>query len=148
MNLMKDGRKHFLEYLRNLTPQALILSFVILLGTKVEFNNVTYEKTVLIGMLLVFIAIWSLSTYANASLFFEQALGENKIINKYSSRIRATKIKSPYIVYLLVKHAWKQSKLYFVEVAFIITVLQGGVILVSYSAINAAAAFIKLSASA
>lgn len=45
MHLLNAGRATFLEFLRNLTPQALILSIAIIAGMKLDFTRINLSNT-------------------------------------------------------------------------------------------------------
>lgn len=76
MFFFKDGRKALLEFLRNVTPQTLVISLTIVMGDKLDFTVwdwSNWEATVFFYA-LVLTAL--LAFIANLTLFIDQVRGE------------------------------------------------------------------------
>ncbi len=77
LQLLNDGREHYLNFLRNLTPQIILLSTIWLASEKfdipprIDFNN-TFNTFVFLALVCTF----SLAVYANITRFRDQCFVE------------------------------------------------------------------------
>ena len=71
MSILGDGRPAFLEFLRNLTPQALILAVTLSAFSKLDLS--TWDISNWWGTLIFYLclAVWILSLVANTIQFIE-----------------------------------------------------------------------------
>lgn len=103
--ILKDGREPFLNFLRNLTPQAIFLALAALAGIKLEMWTCCHpENTKQTIVFFGFLGVWFLSFWANSSLFFEKYLVSVETINEESKRLISEE-KLPFF-----KHFWALIK--------------------------------------
>ncbi|MEF2266842.1 hypothetical protein V3C40_08610 [Janthinobacterium sp. LS2A] len=72
MFILKDGRAFFLEFLRNLTPQILLLSLAFLLGGKLDFAKFDFNNLTSTLAFFFFLLLFGLAAYVNISLYMEK----------------------------------------------------------------------------
>ncbi|SHN36114.1 hypothetical protein SAMN05192549_108135 [Duganella sacchari] len=72
MYIMKEGRAAYLEFLRNLTPQILMLSLAFFLGRKIDFTKFDWSYATPTFIFYAFMIIAVFAAYANATLFMEK----------------------------------------------------------------------------
>lgn len=81
--ILNEGRKAFLDYLRNIAPQAILLSFS--LFSTYKSSLLPQHETGLIFLALSFLATFAAAWYANISMFYQECFkGE---LQKYNKRI-------------------------------------------------------------
>ena len=71
---IRSCRVPFLDFLRNLTPQTILLSFVILMTTKIDFTHFHFNLNNIVVTLVFYLllACFSFSVYANSTIFIEK----------------------------------------------------------------------------
>lgn len=91
LRITGSGQKHYLDFLRNLTPQILIFTFVILVGHKLnltEFDLSNWRQTTVFYVLLIsfFIAV-----YCNCSQLIQGCYADiGKWLIKLSKKAEST----------------------------------------------------------
>lgn len=103
MYILKDGRAAYLEFLRNLTPQILMLSLAFFLGRKIDFTRFDWAYTTPTFIFYSFLLIAIFAAYANATLFME----------KYSSRLQVRRGIQRIIKTQVGKKRWAMQLAYF-----------------------------------
>lgn len=136
MYLTGRGRKPFLEFLRNLTPQAVMLSISLVAFLKlrefgVHFDNSTFAR-VFTGVFCF--AMFAIAAYANASCLLEDAFKIEEIRKPEKLTVRQ-QFKS---IADKVLKAWRSSRFLFVEIFVMTLVVEFGLIVVLYMAIVSA----------
>lgn len=122
--LLNEGREAFLNYLRNITPQAILLSFS-LLATYKSLRSPQHE----IGLKFIalsFFAIFAVAWYANTTIFHRECIKHNigrfsKRIHKLCETMSYSHAKRAKIVALLM---FKHKKIELIEQACIAVILQ------------------------
>lgn len=71
MHLLGNGRQPFLEFLRNLTPQALLLTLTISLWTQLDFGRFDISNWLTTLAFYSCIVTWILAVIANMQQFIE-----------------------------------------------------------------------------
>jgi hypothetical protein len=137
MHILKDGRRAFLEFLRNLTPQAVVLALVFISILKLE------EGKGSIPVLMLYAIIFTAAFYANASLFIEDAVKSYKPINNELSQLRGQGITNWRLTWRLIKFTWKNQKMFFVELLSIIVIVESGFAFVFITGITSADNFLQ-----
>ena len=84
MHLLKNGRAAFLDYLRNLTPQVLLITMAVLASNRLDFTCCDWGNTGQTALFLFFMLIGFAAIWANASVFIENYLIKIFILHKYS----------------------------------------------------------------
>lgn len=144
MHIFKDGRVPFLEFLRNLTPQALVLSFALVAGNKLQPTCCYLENAKQSGIFVCFLVIWGIAAWANSSLFIEKYLVSAKPIGRASRLLIKFGVKGLANLRAVLKYAWRNERLIFVESIVVFAVVELGLVVVVLSAIGSAAALLKL----
>ncbi|WP_167544265.1 hypothetical protein [Duganella sacchari] len=72
MYILKEGRAAYLEFLRNLTPQILMLSLAFFVGRKIDFTQLDWAYATPTFIFYSFMLIAIFAAYANATLFMEK----------------------------------------------------------------------------
>ncbi|MET3134599.1 hypothetical protein AAKU55_004899 [Oxalobacteraceae bacterium GrIS 1.11] len=73
LELLNNGRTHYLEFLRNLTPQIILLSLAIFLAGKISSVKIDWGGVLLMSILFggFFVAF-----YGNCTLFYERCFSD------------------------------------------------------------------------
>ncbi|MDT3313270.1 MULTISPECIES: hypothetical protein [unclassified Pseudomonas] len=136
MYLTGRGRKPFLEFLRNLTPQALMLSisFVAFLKVRefgVQFDNPTFAR-IFTGVFCF--AMFVVAAYANASCFLEDAFKVEEV-----RKVEKLSLKNQFkSVIEKISRAWRTSRFLFVEIVLMTLVVEFGLVAVLYMSVVSA----------
>lgn len=69
MYVLDEGRKPFLEFLRNLTPQVALLSLALFIGTRLDFDTLDWSNWAVTGFFFSMVVLVVLSIAANAINF-------------------------------------------------------------------------------
>lgn len=73
---LKAARRPFLDFLRNLGPQVLLLTLVELLGTRLDFTRWDINNIPMTSVFYTFLLAFVAAVAANATLLYEEAFGE------------------------------------------------------------------------
>lgn len=134
MFILNKGRGAFLEFLRNLTPQILLLSLCFFMGSKLNFSQMDFNNSTPTFIFFVFLFLAILAGWVNASIFMERfipiarvkralgLIGKKKVAQK-------TRMKLFYLV---------RKKMVFFEGIIIILTVEFGLAGVLISAIATA----------
>lgn len=125
MHLFKEGRAPFLEFLRNLTPQALILSIAMLSGHNLQWSCCHVENTWETILSAVFFMIWVAAVWANSSLFVQRYLISVERIDRVSKRLGQRKVTGFRHLQMLLTYAWRYRRVV-LELVFVGAVLEIG----------------------
>lgn len=145
LHIVNEGRLPLLNYLRNLTPQAIILSFALIAGSKLEPRLFYWENTELTFSLFCFLAISLFAIWANSSIFMEEYLATyNKNINDESLRQKEIGVKGLKHLWTMLSFTWNNERQILYEVIIVYVIVQYGLVIVLMSAIGSATAFLNL----
>jgi hypothetical protein len=134
------GRKPLLDFLRNLTPQIVMLAIALVASSKLEFYtlDLSFEgvrRTLPFAMcMFVFFA----SLIANLTTFFEESLSEFKT-HKTVSTNTAEQAKGIRRFRALLADAWSTHKLAVVRLFFVMVVAESAISVVFVMGIQSAA---------
>lgn len=79
LQLLNDGRAHYLEFLRNLTPQIILFSIVLLLMVRIDFNRVDLGNVLPTLLFFFLLGSFMLAFYANSTLFYERCFSGQRL---------------------------------------------------------------------
>ena len=136
-----DRRQAYLEFLRNLSPQALIIAFAIILLTRLGTDCCYWTERSIKGTFLVFYlsALWMVAIYANCTLFMERYLeSSSTLINEESARLKAGGMRGWAYLTALARFAKDRTPMVFWEAIAALTLVQGGIVIVALSALRSA----------
>lgn len=143
LELLNGGRSAYLEFLRNLTPQAFLFSFALLAGSKLGFH---YEPenaipTLLFVMLLV---AFGLAVYANSSLFYERGFTNwKRWLSKMDGFLKVRRVSQGRRVAAKLKAIWRNRLIEYLELSIAMYFIQIAVGIVIFSAMQSAFAILK-----
>lgn len=144
MQIFKDGRAPFLEFLRNLTPQSIIFSFALVAGNKLQPTCCYPENWKQTVIFSCYLSIWFLATWANSSLFIEKYLATATNIDKASRLLKRLGVSGCSHLIALLKFSWRTERLIFIESILVFIVVEFGLVTVVLTAVSSASAFMKL----
>jgi hypothetical protein len=72
IQLFKEGRPHYLEFLRNLSGLAILLSTAFLLYLRLDFTKWDWGNALPTVSFFVLLIAFFIGVYANTSLFYER----------------------------------------------------------------------------
>lgn len=137
MILFKHGRKPFLDFLRNLTVQGLILALALVAGRNLDptcCDPSTWRQTLLFSSLMViFFAAWG----ASCLQFFHEYLDPVGRHKRAYQLMRAPRYK----IKVLIAYTWKRNRSLFWESAVVFFLLQMSLFVVFAHSVFIAAGF-------
>lgn len=122
MFILKEGRSAFLEFLRNLTPQILLLSLCFFMGKKLNFSKIDFGNFPPTFIFFIFLFLAILAGWANASIFMEKFV---PLIRVRRAMGLIGKKQSGKQARMRVTYAFKK-KMVFLEGIFIIIIVEFG----------------------
>jgi hypothetical protein len=144
MHIFNEGRAPFLEFLRNLTPQAVLLSFAIVAGHKLRPTCCYPENAEQSLIFLCFLSIWFAAVWANSSLFIEKYLVSVKRIDRAAKLLVRKGVTGFRNLGALLIYALRKQRMVFVEAVVVFVVVEFGLVAVAISAITSATALMNL----
>lgn len=132
------ARGPFLEFLRNLTPQILLFSIAIIMGSKLDLTKFDLDNTWNTLPFIFFIGTFFAAAVANMFMFIEGSCRSLTGIDEESKRLRSEGINGLAYLKELGVLLFKKSKLLFFEVAVALLVVQVGFLAVFITSIQAA----------
>ncbi|MGY3265566.1 hypothetical protein [Lysobacter sp. HA35] len=134
--LSNDGRRHLLEFLRNLTPQALLLSTAIVLFSLWRKHPDQYVYLVLV-VTTSFLCL--VASIANADNFLDNAFSEGAAIVLERDRLRAAFGPGGVTGWQILLYVWKEKPVTLVELVIAIVFLYSALAAMVLAAVSAAA---------
>lgn len=144
MHILKEGRSAYLEFLRNLAPQTLFLSFALVAGRDLQPSCCYPENFKQTAISFCFLIIWLAAVWANSSLFIEKYLISAGRINRASRLFIKTGVTGIKNLCALLCFAWRNERRIFWETVVVFVVVEFGLLIVIMAAIGSATTFIKL----
>ncbi len=144
MYLLNEGRAAFLEFLRNLTPQALILSIAIIAGMRLDFTKVNFENAGPTFIFWVLIMIWGMAAWSNSSLFLEKSLVSVKPVSRASRLFARRGLRGLRLTGTNLIYSWRNQRIIFAELVVLIIVIEFGLVVVAISGIFTALSIIGI----
>jgi len=132
------ARGPFLEFLRNLTPQILLLSIAIIMGTKLDLTKFDLSNTWNTMPFILVMGTFFAAVIANMFMFIEGSCRSIEEIDEQSKRLHSEGIKGLAHLKELVVLLFKKSKVLFFEVTVALLIVQVGFLAVYISSIQAA----------
>lgn len=144
IQVLNNGKGHYLDFLRNLTPQALLLSFVFVAGSKLTFSAFDcsnwFQTAVFYVLLLGFLA----AAYANISNFREKCFRGLVTWNRRVKILIGKKdIKKSKQLFAILAATFSRKSVEFIEflvVSFLFPIL---LVVVLVAAFNSATIMLK-----
>lgn len=141
----QEGRSKYLEFLRNLTPQILLLSFFLFFGVKL--GGFTPDQFFLkIGafvVLVCFAAMWVLAFAANGQLLYEAAIASEPKIEEHKSELVSSGVKGWRLTWGVFSFTCKNHLRLVFEVFIIVTIIYTSTILAIASSVVTSVGFLR-----
>jgi hypothetical protein len=138
MMIFGYARGPFLEFLRNLTPQILLFSIAIIMGTKLDLMKFDLSNTWSTMLFITFMGTFFAAAIANMFMFIEGACRSIEEIDEKSKRLHSDGITGLAYTKELGVQLFKKSKVLFIELAVVMLIVQVGFLAVTISSIQAA----------
>ena len=140
MFILGAGRKAFLEFLRNLTPQILFFSLGFVGGSKLVIPSFDLSNAGQTIICFVFLGIAVCAAWANGSLFLSESITALNLrsglptLDRSAGPIRLVRTNAQFI--------WSK-RWSILEVIIVLVIVEFGFVVVTFSAISAASSFLK-----
>nr|WP_315592949.1 hypothetical protein [uncultured Cupriavidus sp.] len=144
MYFLGDGRGPLLEFLRNLGPQAVLLSVGLIVGAKLDLGTIDVGNSFNTAIFLSLILAFLLAAYANITLFIERCVRSTTQIEKFKQGLRKRKITGWRHTYFAMLFTWRRKRIFFLELALLGLILELGMSSLLFTAITSAASLHKL----
>lgn len=144
MFLLNGGRAPLLDFLRNLTPQAVLLSFVFVAGSRLDFGTWDISNAPATLIFYSLLATCVMAAWANCTLFIEKSVVTSERIERglrLLDRRKPTNLKRSRAASIL---TWRYKKLFYIELIVLVLILEVGLTIVFVTAISSALAFLKI----
>lgn len=138
------ARSPFLEFLRNLTPQILLLSIAVIMGSKLDLNKFDISNTWNSLPFILVMGTFFAAAIANMFMFMEGSCRALTDIDEESKRLFREGFKGLSHLKQLGKMLFKKSKWLFFEVAVSMLVIQVGFVAVFITTIQTATNLYKV----
>jgi len=143
MQIFKNGRAAYLEFLRNLTPQAVILSAALISGRNLEATCCYPENFKQTMIFLCFFSMWIAAVWANSSIFIEKYLVSVEKLNRVARTLRKLGFSGLNNMKRVAVYSWRNERMIFIEALIVFAVVEFGLVGVVFSAISTATAILK-----
>jgi len=143
MHILGPGRPAFLEFLRNLTPIALIGSVAVVAGYRLDFGRWEPENWRMTAEFLFCTTTAVLAFLANMIGFIERSLstpqGLEETIKAMTLDGRSTRAR----LWMLVAYTWNKKPVMFLEIAVVFVVVYAALFGFMQSVISVALAVLS-----
>lgn len=133
--LSKDGSRHLLEFLRNLTPQVLLLSsaLVIFVIWRKSPGNYLY-----LALFLGVAVMCTVAAIANSGNFMDNAFSHSAAIAAERDRLKQESVQGLARLRGIVSYIWRERRGTFFELAIAVLFVYGALIVVLVASVTAA----------
>ncbi|WP_227818249.1 hypothetical protein [Nitrogeniibacter aestuarii] len=144
MHVLKEGKEAFLEFLRNLTPQALLLGIALVSGRNLTLTCCYPENAAQTLAAFGFGGLALLAAWSSSALFIEKYFVAADDMEGISLQLKRDGLVGINYLKELLKHACRRHKILFVEAIFIVFVVEFAIAAVFVVAIANAAGIVRL----
>jgi len=136
----KEGSRHLLEFLRNLTPQVLLLStsFVLYILWRKSPDSYGY-----IALLVAISAMCLAAIVANANNFLDNAFSHSAAIAAERDRLKATAPDGRASIRQIIRYIWNEKRGTFFELAIAVVFLYSALFAILIAAVTTASNAMK-----
>ncbi len=93
MHIFGKGKKHYLEFLRNLTSQTLLLSFAFIVGSKLDFSSIDLSNWLQTSIFYVLVFAFFAAVFCNSIQLFEGCYSDfGKLLNRCLAEAKITRM--------------------------------------------------------
>lgn len=133
--ISKEGSRHLLEFLRNLTPQVLLLSSAVILC----FYWFEKQGSLVYLILSVGVVIMcAFATIANANNFIDNAFSHTEAIANERDRLESNSVDGIKRVLGLIRYIWSEKPGTIIEIAIVFLFVYGALTAVVVASISTA----------
>lgn len=123
--LSENGRRHLLEFLRNLTPQVLLLSTAIVLFVLWKRSqHGAWYFTLFVGTALLFL----LAARANIENFLDNSFSSAADIAAERDRLKGQEVHGAKRIRDILRYIWREKRKTFFEMALVLAIIYGAMI--------------------
>lgn len=133
--LSKDGSKHLLEFLRNLTPQVLLLSSAFVLFSLWYRDT---NKYIYLVLFVGIVAMSILSLIANMNNFLGNAFSHSADIAAERDRLRGESVHGTRRIWFIIKYIWTCKRTTFIELLFALGLIYGAIFAILVASVASA----------
>lgn len=123
MHILFSGRPAFLEFLRNLTPQVLLLTMALILSSRLDLTQIDLSNTPTTIAFFACICTFLLATVANSINFLENTISSLDWLNgraiKIYRRHNSAKGRSLLLARSIMRKKWTFGLEMFVAIAVV-----------------------------
>jgi hypothetical protein len=144
MHVLEGGRKAFLEFLRNMTPQILLLALALTISTRLNFHefDASNTPTTFFFFSLVFLAVIGMA--ANSVNFFAEYCHSLTALDAaVATRLKAGNRTWRRLLRVTFAEAWKLRKGMALELAFSLLAVNSVMLAVVIGAIFQGSGFLR-----
>ena len=138
LQILNDGRAGYLEFLRNLTPQAVIFSLVLIVGSKLDFTTLDFSNTPQTAVFGTLLFMWGYSAWSNSTIFMEKILITPLPMKRASRLIKIKANRNHKLFCMNIMYAWRKQRILFLEMVILVVIVEFGLIMGCASAIYSA----------
>lgn len=147
LRLPASGNKHYLEFLRNLTPQILLFAFVLVVGSKLNFSKVDFSNWLPTILFYVLLVAFCFAVWGNCNQLLNGCYPDIlKWARRISIKASSTNRNGITRLWFLVVASIKMRFIVIVEIFFVMLLLQIVLAVVIVASITSAVSFIKMGA--
>lgn len=123
MHIIGTGRDAFLDFLRNLTPQAFLGASSLVVLSLIQKPWLSWRDAGYTFLVLALTAIVLLAVYANTSRFLDGAFSGSRWGGRTLRRIKARESGALRRSYMFLWAAWRYRRIMFFEFVVAVTVM-------------------------
>ena len=138
MHILNAGRGAFLEFLRNLTPQVLMLSLIFIWSRQFNFRELDIGNAWNTIVFFLFVAVFALAAIANSLHFMDSALSSTDWLETEAARIRTEEVTLWQRLLMLAKTITLKKPVLLIEMIVAMLVVQIGLLAMITSGILSA----------
>jgi hypothetical protein len=141
------GSKHYLDFLRNLTPQILLFAFVLMVGRKLNFNKLDFANSLPTLLFYVLLVAFCFAVWGNCNQLLKGCYPDMlKWTRRISVKAVATRRTGLIRLWFLIVASIRMRLLVILELFFVILLLQIVLAVTIVASITSAVSFIKMGA--
>jgi ABC-type multidrug transport system permease subunit len=131
--IFTTGRAAFLEYLRNLTPQILIITAAIIFGSDLDINRFDLSNTKASLPFVLAMATFFAAAIANMLNFFESSATSLNDVNSVSAKLLRRGFNGWRLARAVTEYIRRRRKILFLEIGIPFVIVQVGFLVVLFS---------------
>ena len=126
--LLNEGRRPLLEFLRNLTPQALLLSTALLIGVHLDFRIPDLANWKSTTAFFACVAFFLLAAWANASTLLDASVASLERYSRVAKMLSRPGVRRWRPALGTLRIIWRRQRLVFVDLVISLILVNVGVI--------------------